>query len=51
MSLTLFIPLNPDTCQVLLGGNQADAVRYAWYPINAIKNGTHYTLLSCRRLA
>lgn len=51
MSFTLSIPSNPHTREVLLGGNQSDAVRYAWYPINAIKNGTHYTLLSCRRLA
>ncbi len=46
----IFIDADPATDEVLvLGGNQSDAVRYAWYPADAIRNGTRYKLLSCRR--
>jgi uncharacterized protein (TIGR02594 family) len=47
----IFIDADPATGEVLvLGGNQSDAVRYAWYPADAIREGTHYKLLSCRRI-
>lgn len=46
----IFIDADSATDEVLvLGGNQSDSVRYAWYPADATKNGTHYKLLSCRR--
>lgn len=48
----IFIDADPATGEVLvLGGNQSDAVRYARYPADGIKNGTHYKLLSYRRIA
>lgn len=48
--VSFFIEANPATGEVLvLGGNQSDSVRYSWYPIDAIKNGSRYKLLSCRR--
>lgn len=48
--VTIFIEVNPATGEALvLGGNQSDSVRYSWYPIDGIKNGTRYKLLSCRR--
>ena len=34
---------------LLLGGNQSDAVRYAWYPLDGMQRDTHYNLLSLRR--
>ncbi len=47
----IFIDANSATGEVLvLGGNQSDSVRYAWYPADATRDGTHYKLLSCRRL-
>ena len=47
----IFIDADPATGEVLvLGGNQSDSVRYAWYPADATRNGTRYKLLSCRRL-
>lgn len=46
----IYIATNTMTNEVLvLGGNQNDAVRYSWYPIDTVKNGTHYKLLSLRR--
>jgi uncharacterized protein (TIGR02594 family) len=49
--VAIFIDADPATSEVLvLGGNQSDSVRYAWYPFDATKNGTHYKLLSCRRM-
>lgn len=35
---------------LLLGGNQSNAVRYSWYPVNGEVGGTRYTLLSLRGL-
>lgn len=34
---------------LLLGGNQSNSVCYSWYPIDGVKRGTDYRLLSCRR--
>lgn len=49
--VSIYIEADTATGGVLvLGGNQSDSVRYSWYPIDAIKNGTHYKLLTCRRL-
>lgn len=49
--VSIFIEADAATGEVLvLGGNQSDSVRYSWYPIDTIKNGTHYKLLTCRRL-
>lgn len=36
---------------LVLGGNQSNAVRYAWYPVDGIQRDTHYKLLSVRRSA
>ena len=33
---------------LVLGGNQSDAVRYAWYPLDDVQGSTHYRLLSLR---
>jgi uncharacterized protein (TIGR02594 family) len=49
--VSIFIEADTATGEVLvLGGNQSDSVRYSWYPIDTVKNGTHYKLLTCRRL-
>jgi uncharacterized protein (TIGR02594 family) len=49
--VSIFIEADTAAGEVLvLGGNQSDSVRYSWYPIDTLKNGTHYKLLSCRRL-
>ena len=34
---------------LVLGGNQSNSVSYSWYPIDGVRGGTHYRLLSCRR--
>lgn len=34
---------------LVLGGNQSNAVRYAWYPLDSMQNGTHCKLLSLQR--
>ena len=46
------IAITQDTAKqtiLLLGGNQSDAVRYAWYPMDGVQRSTHYQLLSLRR--
>jgi uncharacterized protein (TIGR02594 family) len=49
--VAIFITADPATGEILvLGGNQSDSVRYAWYPADATKGGTHYKLLTCRRM-
>ena len=46
----LLICANAQQGRVLvLGGNQANAVRYAWFPIDGERLGTHYRLLSVRQ--
>lgn len=36
---------------LILGGNQSNSVRYTWFPIDGTsRGGTHYRLLSCRRI-
>ncbi len=34
---------------LLLGGNQSQAVRYSWYPVNGVRGETTYRLISVRR--
>ena len=34
---------------LVLGGNQSSSVSYSWYPVDGVKRGTYYRLLSCRR--
>jgi uncharacterized protein (TIGR02594 family) len=47
----IFIAENKAANQVLvLGGNQSNSVRYSWYPRDAVQNGTHYKLMSGRRV-
>jgi uncharacterized protein (TIGR02594 family) len=47
--VAILIDAEPATGEVLvLGGNQSDSVRYARYPVDGIKNGTYYKLLSYR---
>ncbi len=49
--VAIFITKDDTAGKVLvLGGNQSNAVRYSWYPLDEIKNGTHHKLLSCRRI-
>jgi uncharacterized protein (TIGR02594 family) len=46
----IFIAFDASKENVLvIGGNQSNAVRYAWYPVNGVQSGTHYKLLSARR--
>lgn len=48
--VAMFITLDASQQNVLvLGGNQTDAVRYAWYPVDGVQHGTHYKLLSVRK--
>ena len=50
--VAVFITLDADQQNVLvLGGNQSDAVRYAWYPVDGVQHDTRYKLLSVRRRA
>ncbi len=48
--VSIFIDYDADTDELLvLGGNQADAVRYSWYPRNDTSPGNYYKLLTLRR--
>lgn len=48
--VAIFITLDAAKRSVLvLGGNQSNAVRYAWYPVDGEQWGTQYKLLSVQR--
>jgi hypothetical protein len=48
--VSIFIETRAATGEILvLGGNQSDSVRYSWCPVDGVKSGTRYKLLSCRR--
>ena len=47
--VSIFIDYDPDADKLLvLGGNQANAVRYSWYPRNDSSPGNYYKLLTLR---
>lgn len=50
--VAMFIAWDADRkAALVLGGNQSNAVRYSWYPVDGVQHGTHYKLLSVRSAA
>lgn len=48
--VAMFIAMDSGKQNMLVvGGNQTDSVRYAWYPLDGMLAGTTYRLLSVRR--